>query len=223
IESIEAELSDKKSEITSLGEEIDALKTKWADAEAAAADSSKKSDELEAKLAADLGTLKKSLSGKDDEINLLLARVKEMAPLGLQLKDRELKLREWDAKHTQALKVRDNEIAELKLRISDLDLASQRAADEAEAKLKTLESQLNAKHQEILETKDAELVQFQTQAALFESAKSRIAELESKLQAFESEQAGLLRDKDSAILHLELRVKELEPLSIQLAERDARI
>jgi predicted flap endonuclease-1-like 5' DNA nuclease len=112
---IETELAAKKSEVDSLHTELNSLRAKLAGTEA----SLKKPAQPD--LIAELESLKKKLAGKESEITLLLNRVKELAPLNLQIRDRELRIRELERKYADELNAKDSTIANLSAQINDLE------------------------------------------------------------------------------------------------------
>ena|GEM_PF-5013135 len=113
---IERELEAKKTELVSLNHEMDSIHAKLLEAE----NELKKTAIPDTKLA-EINSLKKSMTGKDNEITLLLNRVKELAPLTLQIRDRELRILELEKKNADELKAKDNTIANLSARISELE------------------------------------------------------------------------------------------------------
>lgn len=256
LEPLEAEIELKTAETAALTAEINSLRAQLAEAAASTTVESApaKSIEPDANLLAELATLKQTLSAKNGEISTLLGRVKELAPLKLQITDRDLRLRQWDSKHAEATKTiqaRDEEIAALKAQLDQLNLALKQAEEkqvnanilipevdrastndqaavladrvaELESLLKAQTDhdaqikELQAQHEFTLSEKDSQLADLA----------ARIGELDKSLQsakAADSDQHGALRDKDAAISLLQLRIKELEPLGSELADRDAKL
>jgi predicted flap endonuclease-1-like 5' DNA nuclease len=114
-EEIEAELAAKKSEVESLHTEINSARAKLVEAE------SKLEKPIRPEMIAELNSLKKKLAGKDNEITHLLNRVKELAPLSLQIRDRELRILELEKKHADEIRAKDVDIANLGSRITDFE------------------------------------------------------------------------------------------------------
>ncbi len=242
LEPLESELAAKKSELSSLTIEIGSWQSKLAAAEAAVAAAAKKPVEPDKNLLVELNTLKQNLTNKDGEIATLLARVKELAPLGLQIKDRDIRLRDWESKYSEALKGKDEEIAKCGARVRDLEAAAAQAnslAASVEAKLKDLE----ANHQSAtaaLAGKDDEILMLRARVSDLEPLSARFSERESELQARISEleaanaQTGAsetrlreieaaLAGKDDEILMLRARVSDLEPLSARFSARESEL
>jgi chromosome segregation ATPase len=173
-ESLETELAAKKSELNSAKVEMDSLRSRLMHAEAKL----KKPPEPDPRLVAELQTVKQSLSDKENEIATLLGRVKELAPLSIQIKDRDLRLRESETKHAQEIKAQVEEIGKLQSRIRDLETENMRTHSKTasiETKLRELESDQHA----ALARKNDELA----------GAQARIAELESQLQSMGGDRA----------------------------------
>jgi len=118
---IETELEVKKTELKSLNNEMGSIRAKLLEAEKLL----KKTAEPDTKLVEEINSLKKSLAGKNHEITLLLSRVKELAPLTIQIRDRELRIHELEKKHVDA-------ITNLRARISDLESKLQSAETNVE-------------------------------------------------------------------------------------------
>jgi predicted flap endonuclease-1-like 5' DNA nuclease len=114
-EKIETELAAKKSEVESLHTEMNSARAKLADAE------SKLEKPVRPGMIAELNSLKQKLAGKDNEIKHLLNRVKELAPLNLQIRDRELRILELEKKHADEIKAKDADIANLGSRITEIE------------------------------------------------------------------------------------------------------
>jgi predicted flap endonuclease-1-like 5' DNA nuclease len=112
---IETELAAKKSEVDSLQTELSSLRTKLEGTEA------RLKKPAQADRISEIESLKKNLAGKENEISLLLNRVKELAPLNLQIKDRELRIRELERKYADELNAKDSTIANLSAQINDLE------------------------------------------------------------------------------------------------------
>jgi predicted flap endonuclease-1-like 5' DNA nuclease len=112
---IEMELAAKRSEVDSLHTELSSLRTKLEGTEA------RLKKPAQADRIAEIESLKKNLAGKENEISLLLNRVKELAPLNLQIKDRELRIRELERIYADELNAKDSTIANLSAQINDLE------------------------------------------------------------------------------------------------------
>ena len=250
LEPLEAEVEARKSEAVLLSAELVSLRAKLAAANAAAEAVAKKSAEPDANLLAQLGSLKQASSAKDGEIATLLGRIKELAPLKLQITDRDLRLRDWGSKHAEAIKsiqAKDEEIATLKAQLGEMDAALEQTEErqananananesnndkvaELADRIAELESLLKAQSNHeahIKELADQHEFTLSEKDSQFADLEARLGELDTKLQsatAADADQHGALRDKDAAISLLQLRVKELEPLSSELAERDAKL
>lgn len=242
LEPLEADWAAKTSEFESLTAEVESLRSKLA---AAAIKKSvepappaklvppTKPVKTDDTLAAELGSLKQTLSAKESEIATLLVRIKELAPLKLQITDRDLRLREWEAKYAAAIQAKDEELATLANSVSANPTQDQGKDDEitklqdqiaelnsllaAQSERDSQLQELQAHHEFMLGEKESQLTDLQSQ----------LGEAETKLESVGSEQISAqgeaMRDKDAAISLLQLRVKELEPLSMQLAERDLKL
>jgi chromosome segregation ATPase len=134
---LEAELSVKESTVKELTTEVNSLRSRLAKAEA----DLKKPLEPNPALNSEINMLKQKLAGRDGEISTLLNRVKELAPLNLQIKDRDLRLRESEARYTAALKDKDGEIASLNERLRRLS-DSQELADSKDERITSLTSRI---------------------------------------------------------------------------------
>ncbi len=197
--------------------EIEALRSKLAETETALQSASTKPAEPDPATLAEIESLRKTVLSQNTDVAKLLERVKELAPLKLQITDRDLRLRQMETRLAEAEQARDvaqakvgswletkeDEIANLKDRLAELESS-------ATAQTKRI-SELGERtaHQEfMLGEKD-----------------SLIADLQAQLDQApsDSDQNSALRDKDAAISLLQLRVKELEPLTAQLAERDLKL
>jgi predicted flap endonuclease-1-like 5' DNA nuclease/uncharacterized membrane-anchored protein YhcB (DUF1043 family) len=227
-ELVEADLRARKSELGSLNTELDSLRKRLAEAEVEL----KRPVKPDANMVAEMSKLKQSLAGKDNEISTLLNRVKELAPLNLQIKDRDLKRRELEAKHAEVVKLKENEIAKLNSRLAELENAGQQARSQAasiEARLNesetTHQSALNARDNEIsvLVARIKELEAASASVEELAAAHSRIVELEEKLQSVDAGRSEELRSKEAEISQLQTRVRELEPLNELNANREAEI
>ena len=235
---IESGLDAANSRAEAVKSETDSLRAKLADAESEADSLHSKLAEAEAELAkpakpdpaaiAEIESLRKTVLSQNEDVSKLLNRVKELAPLKLQITDRDLRLKKLEdklqaesAKADKKLKTKDDEIARLAaelrgasetkdLKEDELAVFSDRAAE-----LESSVAEQSALVSQLRESK-AEL-----EFALGEKD-SLLADLQSQLEAVSAEAAqdSSLRDKDAAISLLQLRVKELEPLAAQIAERD---
>ena len=169
-------------------------------------------DSLRAELAARDGKIKDdaarhaaALLAKDEEIGQLAIRIKEIAALQTQLAERDSKLAErdgrlkdGDTRHAGALKAKDDEIHQLNSRLREVEVLRGQVT-ERDAKLSGLENKLKedaAGHSAALKMKDDELGQ------------------KHKTE---------LKSKDEEISQIALRLKELDTLRAQLAEKDARM
>jgi chromosome segregation ATPase len=168
LENLETELTTKNSELYSARAELESLRSKLTHAEAML----KKPPEPDPKLLAELQIVKQSLNSKENEIATLLKRIKELAPLSLQIKDRDLRLRELETKHAQESKGREEELERLKARLRSLEADNMRVISKTAA-VETQLRELESKHQEELAGKTIE----------YDRARARITELEAKMQA----------------------------------------
>ncbi|HQR34331.1 MAG TPA: hypothetical protein PLK30_16450 [Blastocatellia bacterium] len=195
--------------------ETDSLRLKLVEAEAALHAAAAKPPEPDPATVAELETLRKTVLSQNNDVAKLLERVKELAPLKLQITDRDLRLRQQEARLTEAEKSQQA--------VADIAAKLERKDDEIAAlndKLAELEHDAAAKAQRILE-----ISELTTQHEFMLGEKdSEIADLQSQLAAQSAaDENSVLRDKDAAISLLQLRVKELEPLTAQLAERDLKL
>jgi chromosome segregation ATPase len=189
-ETLETELAAKKSELNSAKVEMDSLRSRLMHAEAKL----KKPPEPDPRLVAELQSVKQNLSGKENEIATLLGRVKELAPLSIQIKDRDLRLRESETIHAEEIKAKVEEIGKLRSSIHDLETENRRAHSETasfETKLRELESD----HHAALARKNDELA----------GAQARIAELESKSEPMGGDPA----ESDERLIELDAHVKSV--------------
>lgn len=217
---LESDLAGKTKEISALTLELGSLRTKLAEAEAEL----KKPAQPDPKLTTELNTVKQTLAGKDNEISTLLLRVKELAPLSLQIKDRDIRLHEWETKHNNALKGKDYEIAKLNHSLKDFD-----------AKMAGLQASVQGKDSEIqmLQARVGDLgplqAELSTLRASLEGKDSELQMLQARagdlgpLQAELSALKASLEGKDSEIQMLQARAGEIEPLRIQLNDCGAKL
>ncbi|MBO0797635.1 MAG: hypothetical protein J2P31_02325 [Blastocatellia bacterium] len=173
-ENLEAESAAKESQLKSAKTELDSLRSNLSSAEARM----RKPPEPDPKLLSELQTARHSLSSKENEIATLLGRVRELAPLSIQIKDRDLRLREAEMRHTEELKGKEDELGRLRSRLKSLEDDNRRAHSRT-LSVETRLRELEASHQAELAAKNVE----------FERARTRIAELEVKLQAMSAHQA----------------------------------
>ncbi|MDQ3009259.1 MAG: hypothetical protein M3X11_00945 [Acidobacteriota bacterium] len=252
LEPFEAEIESKKAEANALNTEINSLRARLAEATAntIVEPTAKKPTEPDADWIAELASLKQALSTKDGEITTLLRRVKELAPLKLQITDRDLRLRDWSSKYAEAIKTiqaKDEEIAILKAQFDKMDAALKQAEGkqanlpinatesnndkvaELADRIAELESLLKAQtdyEAQIKELADQHEFTLGEKDSQLADLEGRLGEVDARLQsatAADTDQHGALRNKDAAISLLQLRVKELEPLGSELAERDAKL
>ena len=235
---IESGLDAANSRAEAVKSETDSLRAKLADAESEADSLHSKLAEAEAELAkpakpdpaaiAEIESLRKTVLSQNEDVSKLLNRVKELAPLKLQITDRDLRLKKLEdklqaesAKADKKLKSKDDEIARLTAELRGASETKDLKEDELAvfsdrvAELESSVAEQSALVSQLRESK-AEL-----EFALGEKD-SLLADLQSQLEAVSTEAAqdSSLRDKDAAISLLQLRVKELEPLAAQIAERD---
>ena len=235
---IESGLDAANSRAEAVKSETDSLRAKLADAESEADSLRAKLAEAEAELAkpakpdpaaiAEIESLRKTVLSQNEDVSKLLNRVKELAPLKLQITDRDLRLKKLEdklqaesAKADKKLKSKDDEIARLTAELRGASETKDLKEDELAvfsdrvAELESSVAEQSALVSQLRESK-AEL-----EFALGEKD-SLLADLQSQLEAVSTEAAqdSSLRDKDAAISLLQLRVKELEPLAAQIAERD---
>lgn len=150
----------------------------------------------DAKLTAELNTLKGSLTGKESEIAKLLDRIKEFAPLKLQLTERELRIKALEARIGAADKVKDDELAQLKLA---LDAAHQAKAEET-ARL------------------SARIVGLESLGGQLEALKQQLSDRDDRLR----ERDDRLRELDNQLFDLENKIKEVEHARLTaVAERES--
>ena len=201
------ELELRNSELSALKVEIDVLRSSLAEAETAAQTVASRPVEQDPNLLAEVNMLRHQLSSKENEIALLLTRVKELAPLGLQIKDRDLRLREWESKHAEILRTKDGEIAKLHHRVNDLETSSFSIATH-EARV----GEISAKHEATLNEKEAQVVNLQLR---LDAANIKIAERDTKLRELEMSWRETAGEKDAEIARLQMRIDKLEASGIQ--------
>lgn len=168
LESLETKLTAKKSELYAAKTELESLRSKLTHAEAML----KKPPEPEPKLLAELQIVKQTLANKENEISTLLSRVKELAPLSIQIRDRDLRLRDLETKHAEEINQRELELERLRSQARSLEADNLRISSQSAAALTKLK-ELEARHQGELAGKTIE----------FDRARARIAELEARMQA----------------------------------------
>lgn len=172
-ENLESVLAAKKSELNSAKTELDSLRAKLASAEARM----RKPPEPDPKLLSELRTARQSLSSKENEIATLLGRVRELAPLSIQIKDRDLRLREVEMRHTEEIKEKEDELGRMRSHLESLE-DDTRQANSRRFSVETKLRELEARYQGELASKNVEC----------ERARARIAELEVRLQSMSAYQ-----------------------------------
>jgi predicted flap endonuclease-1-like 5' DNA nuclease/myosin heavy subunit len=268
----------QQTELAQVRTELAAWRQQEHAAEAAQVVAAAASASLAADLSAQLNEMQAALTRKEAELVTLLERIKQMAPLPLQLKERELRLRTLEAQfaeartahaaelavlqnqltelseqtpqlkamqdalragtererdlhqqllalstqretaaqiHTATLAERDRERATLRQQMQE---AEDRAGLAADALSPELEAQLRdqtAAHRRLRGEKEAEIIRLRARLGELEQAQTRLSQAHAQA---ETQQAAALKDKDAAIALLQLRVRELEPLSSELAE-----
>jgi len=262
LEAIEKEQETAQAEFNALKADFDSINAKLAEAQtqiqAAAEPITKQPAAPDDNLQAEISSLRQSLTAKDAEIATLLGRIKELAPLKLQIADRDLRLREWSGKHAEAVKTiqaKDDELVKLTAQLDELGAACQQAEEklashqsatpppsspsgnpnrddevaELHDRIAELESLLKSQtnyEARIKELTDDHNFTLGEKDSLLADLQEQVSAIDAKLQsagAADANQTEALRDKDAAISLLQLRVKELEPLTLQLAERDAKL
>ncbi|MBL8187333.1 MAG: hypothetical protein JNK38_04970, partial [Acidobacteria bacterium] len=218
-EALKSETDTLRARLAEAEAEMESLRSKLTNAEA-----ERDNPKPNPAMVAEIESLRKTVLSQNNDVATLLNRVKELAPLKLQITDRDLRLRKLEAKLAEATKneqAKIEEAARLAQQLSALSenkeheqgiLADRVAELEATAaEQATLISQLReqkAEHEFALSEKDSQLADLQAQLSS---------------QSIATEQDSTLRDKDAAISLLQLRVKELEPLTAQVAERDLKL
>ncbi|MEK7831558.1 MAG: hypothetical protein AAB401_10765, partial [Acidobacteriota bacterium] len=114
------------------------------------------------------------------------------------------------AKVVGSVESKDDEIATLKDRLTELEHAAAAHVEHVSHL-----SERTAQHEFMLSEKDSVIADLQSQASQIETTET--------IESPDLDQNSVLRDKDAAISLLQLRVKELEPLTSQLAERDLKL
>lgn len=238
---VESGLNASNSRAEAFKTEADLLRLKLAEAESEAGLLRDNLAEAEAEMAkpakpdpamvAEIESLRKTVLSQNNDVSKLLIRVKELAPLKLQITDRDLRLKKLEekqqaetAKNDKKLKTKDEEIARLAAelraasKVKDLKEDEWAILNDRVAELESAIAEQSGLVSQLRESK-AEL-----EFALGEKD-SLLADLQLQLDAVSAEAAqdSSLRDKDAAISLLQLRVKELEPLVAQLAERDLKL
>ena len=205
------QLKSKDDEIASLKAAIEASKIKLTEIEA------KAKAELEAakkaapdiKVIEEANTLRASLKAKDDDLIRITARVNSLASLELQLKDRDLKIKKFEAQLAEGTQAKDDEIAQLK---ADLAAAAKAKADEV-ARLQSLVTNLETNAGKV----DGELdILRRKLMASEDSARdndNRLFDLENKLKETEAARKAAVGDKESEAQHFRLRLGELEAVA----------
>jgi predicted flap endonuclease-1-like 5' DNA nuclease len=226
LETLEPELSAKKSELSSLTKEVGLLRSQLAEAETAARNAaealSKRPAEPDKNLLAELSTTKEKLHSKENEITTLLGRIKDLAPLGLQIKDRDLRLREWETKYAEAIQGKDRELNGLRARLSELEAAGAEAnsrAAELEARLKETESS----HLSALGVKDDEIAKLTARLSELESSALSKADHEAIINELSTKHEASLNEKITEIANLQARLGELDTANNKIAELEARL
>ena len=218
-EALKSETDTLRARLAEAEAEMESLRSKLTNAEA-----ERDNPKPNPAMVAEIESLRKTVLSQNNDVATLLNRVKELAPLKLQITDRDLRLRKLEAKLAEATK---NEQA----KIEEAARLAQQLAAFSESKER--EKGILADRVAELEATAAEqatlISQLRDQKAEYEFAlrekDSQLADLQSQLnsQSIATEQDSTLRDKDAAISLLQLRVKELEPLAAQVAERDLKL
>jgi predicted flap endonuclease-1-like 5' DNA nuclease len=226
LEALEPELSAKKSELNSLTKEVDSLRSKLAAAETAARNAtealSKRPAEPDKNLLAELSTTREKLASKENEITTLLGRIKDLAPLGLQIKDRDLRLRDWETKYSEAIQGKDRELTGLRMRLSELEAAGTEAnsrAAELEARLRESESN----HLSALSVKDDEIAKLTARILELESSTFSKADHEAIINELSIKHEASLDEKNTEITNLQARLGDLDAANTKIAELEARL
>jgi predicted flap endonuclease-1-like 5' DNA nuclease len=226
LETLEPELSAKKAELSSLTAEVGSLRSKLAEAEKAARNAvealSKRPAEPDKNLLAELSATKHQLAAKETEITSLLGRIKDLAPLGLQIKDRDLRLREWETKYSEAIQSKDNELNGLKARLGELEAAGAEANSRVtafEARLRESESS----HLSAIGAKDDEIATLTTRLRELESSALSKADHEAIVNELSTKHESSLNEKNTEIANLQARLGELDAANTKIAELEARL
>ncbi|NOT64367.1 MAG: hypothetical protein HOP19_29465, partial [Acidobacteria bacterium] len=202
------ELKSKDDEIASLKAAIEASKLKLTDIEA------KAKAEIEAakkavpdvKLTEEANTLRLSLKAKEDDLGRLTARVNLLAPLELQIKDRDLKLKKFEAQFAAGTQDKDDEIARLQ---AELAAAHQSSADEV-VRLQGVVTSLESNAGKVDTELDTLRLQLTTKEESIRDYDNRLFDLENKLKETEAARKAAVGDKESEGQHFRLRLGELE-------------
>ncbi len=198
--------------------------------------------ELEAKLSSYERELDKSLGDlrmQREQVNLLM---KELAASTekLKVRDAEATLNrpvELNAELVLEINCKDQEIAALKASLAEIEAVAVTKADHAAspngngdviASLQLRLGELEAANAKIgeLEAANAKIGEIEASNAKIgelETAHAKIAELEAKLLSSNADRSVALSDKDAAISLLQMKIKGMEPLGAQVAQRDSRI
>jgi chromosome segregation ATPase len=217
-EALKSELESLRAKLVAAEVEAQSLSSKLTEAEAEVKTLNERPAPPNPAMVAEIESLRKTVLSQNSDVAKLLERVKELAPLKLQITDRDLRLREMEAKLAEAEKAKEEALAKVAGSVESKN-------DEIAAlkdKVVELEHAANAKTQRI-----SELSELAAHHDFMHGEKdSLIAELQSQVgqvETAETDQSSVLRDKDAAISLLQLRIKELEPLTAQLAERDLKL
>lgn len=175
---------------------------------------------------------------QDQEVSRLHKRTVELEPLTIQIKDRQNRLVELEARLAEAVRLRDAEIAQLKKKISELESLSLRSV-ELEAKRTQLASELNT----LRHAKDEEIESLQMELRAIPALKRKLVERDrqtlaareqsisegrerdlanASLKSTLAERDHELDEKDSAIGRMYQRLAELAPLPQAVANHSAR-
>ncbi|MFN0109676.1 MAG: hypothetical protein ACKVZH_12545 [Blastocatellia bacterium] len=221
-EAAKSEIESLRSRLTASESVVESLRSQLAEAEAEVKTANERPPLPDPAMVAEIESLRKTVLSQNSDVAKLLERVKELAPLKLQITDRDLRLRQLETKfaETETAKTKaeveaaelrakkDDKVGKLKDRLAELENSATVQAEQVSAL-----TEQNAHNEFMLGEKDSLIADLQAE----------INQAQSQAQSVGAGESSALRDKDAAISLLQLRVKELEPLTAQLVERDLKL
>ncbi|MGH9799040.1 MAG: hypothetical protein ACRD82_01615, partial [Blastocatellia bacterium] len=170
-EALRSEAESLRAKLSAAEAESESLRSKLTEAEAEVKAVNERPAPPDPAMAAEIESLRKTVLSQNSDVAKLLERVKELAPLKLQITDRDLRLRQQEAKLAEAensqkavadvtakLESKDDEIAALKDKLAELE-------HDAAAKAERISqvSELTAHHEFMLGEKDSLIADMQSQ------------------------------------------------------------
>lgn len=160
--------------------------------------------------------LQTTLAKRDTEIAQLLERIKTLAPLALQLKERDLRIKTLSEQLAASQQTDNTEADQLKAELSALQQSA--AAEQSALNAKLAEQAAELKRaQNRAERLETEL---EASAERERALDNQLFELETKLKDNETERRNAIAQRDNEMQRMRLRLGELEGQA-QLAAKQA--